>query len=160
MRQLIAATGLMVALALPAQAQEWPAKQVTLIVPFSAGGTTDLFGRLLSQHMQQKMGQPFIVENRAGAGGNLVEPLARLRHERRPQQQVFGRISRECQLREGNEVAPGRIGLLVRREEPVRVALEVTDHEVQLRGGHPHSSHPHRIRRPSARLIGWWTRTR
>ena len=40
-------------------------------MPFSAGGTTDLFGRLLAQHMQQKFGQPFIVENRAGAGGNL-----------------------------------------------------------------------------------------
>ena len=38
------------ALTLPAAAQEWPAKQVNLIVPFSAGGTTDLFGRLLAQH--------------------------------------------------------------------------------------------------------------
>jgi tripartite-type tricarboxylate transporter receptor subunit TctC len=54
-----------------ASAQDWPAKQVTFIVPFSAGGTTDLFGRLLTQHMQQKFGKPFIVENRAGAGGNL-----------------------------------------------------------------------------------------
>lgn len=59
------------ALAVPANAQEWPARQVNLIVPFSAGGTTDLFGRLLSQHMHAKFGQPFIVENRAGAGGNL-----------------------------------------------------------------------------------------
>ena len=59
------------ALTLPATAQEWPAKQVNLIVPFSAGGTTDLFGRLLAQHMQKNFGQPFIVENRAGAGGNL-----------------------------------------------------------------------------------------
>ena len=73
MRQLMATAGLLAALALPAQAQtqEWPTKQVTLIVPFSAGGTTDLFGRLLAQHLQQKTGQPFIVENRAGAGGNL-----------------------------------------------------------------------------------------
>jgi tripartite-type tricarboxylate transporter receptor subunit TctC len=73
MRQLMAAAGLLATLALPAQAeaQEWPTKQVTLIVPFSAGGTTDLFGRLLAQHLQQKTGQPFIVENRAGAGGNL-----------------------------------------------------------------------------------------
>jgi len=71
MRQLMAAVGFLAVLALPAQAQEWPGKQVTLIVPFSAGGTTDLFARLLSQHLQQKTGQPFIVENRAGAGGNL-----------------------------------------------------------------------------------------
>ena len=54
-----------------ANAQSWPDKQVTFIVPFSAGGTTDLFGRLLAQHMQQKFGKPFIVENRAGAGGNI-----------------------------------------------------------------------------------------
>ena len=59
------------ALSVPAGAQSWPDKQVNFIVPFSAGGTTDLFGRLLANHMQQKFGKPFIVENRAGAGGNL-----------------------------------------------------------------------------------------
>jgi tripartite-type tricarboxylate transporter receptor subunit TctC len=71
MRKLIGAMAVLMALAAPAGAQEWPTKQVNLIVPFSAGGTTDLFGRLLAQHMHQKFGQPFIVENRAGAGGNL-----------------------------------------------------------------------------------------
>src|ERR1700752_2122669 len=68
---LAAAIGILGALATSANAQEWPAKQVNLIVPFSAGGTTDLFARLLAQHMHAKFGQPFIVENRAGAGGNL-----------------------------------------------------------------------------------------
>jgi tripartite-type tricarboxylate transporter receptor subunit TctC len=71
MRKLIGAVAILTTLAAPAGAQEWPGKQVNLIVPFSAGGTTDLFGRLLAQHMHQKFGQPFIVENRAGAGGNL-----------------------------------------------------------------------------------------
>jgi tripartite-type tricarboxylate transporter receptor subunit TctC len=71
MRAIIGAMAIISALVVPASAQEWPAKQVNLIVPFSAGGTTDLFGRLLAQHMHQKFGQPFIVENRAGAGGNL-----------------------------------------------------------------------------------------
>lgn len=71
MRVVIGAAAFLTALATPAAAQEWPTKQVNLIVPFSAGGTTDLFGRLLAQHMHQKFGQPFIVENRAGAGGNL-----------------------------------------------------------------------------------------
>jgi tripartite-type tricarboxylate transporter receptor subunit TctC len=61
----------LLATAMPASAQTWPTKQVNFIVPFSAGGTTDLFGRLLAQHMQKNLGQPFIVENRAGAGGNL-----------------------------------------------------------------------------------------
>ena len=54
-----------------AQAQDWPQRQVTIVVPFSAGGTTDMFGRILAQGLQQKYGTPFIVENRAGAGGNV-----------------------------------------------------------------------------------------
>ena len=71
MRAIIGALAVLGALAAPATAQSWPEKQVNFIVPFSAGGTTDLFGRLLANHMQQKFGKPFIVENRAGAGGNL-----------------------------------------------------------------------------------------
>ena len=55
----------------PRTAQEWPARTVTIVVPFSAGGTADLFARLLATHMQQKLGGSFIVENRAGAGGNI-----------------------------------------------------------------------------------------
>jgi tripartite-type tricarboxylate transporter receptor subunit TctC len=71
MRAVIGALAILGALSAPAAAQSWPEKQVNFIVPFSAGGTTDLFGRLLTQHMQQKFGKPFIVENRAGAGGNI-----------------------------------------------------------------------------------------
>jgi tripartite-type tricarboxylate transporter receptor subunit TctC len=59
------------ALAVPAQAQDWPARQVTIVVPFTAGGTTDMFARILSQGLQQKYPGPFIVENRPGAGGNI-----------------------------------------------------------------------------------------
>jgi tripartite-type tricarboxylate transporter receptor subunit TctC len=54
-----------------ARAQDWPQRQVTIVVPFSAGGTTDMFARILAQGLQQKFGTPFVVENRAGAGGNL-----------------------------------------------------------------------------------------
>src|ERR1043165_955073 len=71
MRAIIGALAVLGALSAPATAQSWPEKQVNFIVPFSAGGTTDLFGRLLANHMQQKFGKPFIVETRAGAGGNL-----------------------------------------------------------------------------------------
>jgi tripartite-type tricarboxylate transporter receptor subunit TctC len=54
------------------QAQEtWPQRQVLVVVPFTAGGTTDMFGRIFAQAMQQKYGTPFIVENRAGAGGTV-----------------------------------------------------------------------------------------
>ena len=54
-----------------AQAQDWPQRQVTIVVPFSAGGTTDMFARILAQGLQQKFGTPFVVENRPGAGGNV-----------------------------------------------------------------------------------------
>jgi len=66
-----AALALMTVALSPLHAQEWPAKTVTIIVPFTAGGTADLFARLLAANMQQKLGSPFIVENRAGAGGNI-----------------------------------------------------------------------------------------
>jgi tripartite-type tricarboxylate transporter receptor subunit TctC len=68
-RVLIA--GLLTVLAAPSIAQEWPAKTVTIVAPFAAGGTSDLFGRLLAQHMQKNFDKPFIVENRVGAGGNV-----------------------------------------------------------------------------------------
>jgi tripartite-type tricarboxylate transporter receptor subunit TctC len=56
----------------PAQAQEaWPPKTVTVVVPFTAGGTTDMFARIFANAMQQKTGSAFVVENRAGAGGNV-----------------------------------------------------------------------------------------
>jgi tripartite-type tricarboxylate transporter receptor subunit TctC len=52
-------------------AEEWPQRQVTVVVPFAAGGSADLLGRLLAQHLQEKFGVPFVVENRGGAGGSL-----------------------------------------------------------------------------------------
>jgi len=58
-----------IACALPAQAQQWPAKPVRIVVPFGAGGGTDIQGRLLGQKFQASMGQNFLVENRSGASG-------------------------------------------------------------------------------------------
>lgn len=65
------AGGVLVAAAVPGAAQDWPQRQVTVVVPFTAGGTTDLFGRIFAQAMQAKYGQPFVVENKAGAGGTV-----------------------------------------------------------------------------------------
>jgi tripartite-type tricarboxylate transporter receptor subunit TctC len=59
------------AFASPLQAQEWPPRTVTIVVPFSAGGTTDMFARIFGQAMQTKTGSAFVVENKAGAGGNI-----------------------------------------------------------------------------------------
>ncbi len=61
-----------------ARADEWPSRPVTMIVPFAAGGSTDIVARLLAEELRQKFGQPFVVENRGGASGNIgVEAGAR-----------------------------------------------------------------------------------
>ena len=65
-----AAMALMAVMA-PAGAQTWPSKPVKLIVPFPAGGSADTLSRIISQELQDKLGQPFVVENRTGAGGNI-----------------------------------------------------------------------------------------
>jgi tripartite-type tricarboxylate transporter receptor subunit TctC len=59
-----------VALMLPfaASAQDYPQRQVTIVVPFGAGGSVDIVGRLVAQKLTERLGKPFIVENRPGAG--------------------------------------------------------------------------------------------
>jgi tripartite-type tricarboxylate transporter receptor subunit TctC len=55
----------------PAAAQPYPTRPVTIVVPFAAGGGNDILARLLAQHMGQALGQQFVIENRAGAGGTI-----------------------------------------------------------------------------------------
>src|SRR6476646_9438032 len=52
-------------------AQQYPTKPVKIIIPFPAGGVTDLAGRLIAQKLSEKLGQQFYIENIAGAGGNI-----------------------------------------------------------------------------------------
>ncbi|HEY4253057.1 MAG TPA: tripartite tricarboxylate transporter substrate binding protein [Roseomonas sp.] len=68
-----AAFGLGAALARPAAAQgeAWPARPVRIVVPFTPGGASDIFARLVSQKLGPEFGQPFVVENRPGAAANL-----------------------------------------------------------------------------------------
>ena len=54
-----------------AQSQPWPTKRVTVVVPFTAGSATDIMARTVAQRLSEQLGQPFIVENRPGAGGTI-----------------------------------------------------------------------------------------
>jgi tripartite-type tricarboxylate transporter receptor subunit TctC len=62
----------------PAYAQAWPSRPVRFIIPFPPGGAADIVGRILAAHFQQALGQPFVVENRGGAGSTIgVDALAK-----------------------------------------------------------------------------------
>jgi tripartite-type tricarboxylate transporter receptor subunit TctC len=67
--RVVAVLAPLIALATPANAQTYPTRPVTIITPFAAGSVTDATARSIAAHLQEAMGQPFIVENRAGAGG-------------------------------------------------------------------------------------------
>lgn len=58
-------------LAWPAAAQNYPAKPIKIVVPFPAGGTSDVLARLLGQKMTENWGQPVVIENKPGSSGNL-----------------------------------------------------------------------------------------
>jgi tripartite-type tricarboxylate transporter receptor subunit TctC len=68
LRILVALAGL--AVAWPCAAQDWPNKQVRMIVPFGPGSTPDIVTRVVADQLQKRLKQPFVVENKAGASGN------------------------------------------------------------------------------------------
>jgi len=71
MRWLLVAAMLNAAAAVSAAAQTYPAKPITIIVPFAAGGPSDAMARILGERMRETLGQPFLIENMTGAGGSI-----------------------------------------------------------------------------------------
>jgi len=73
LRLLVALSGLagIALVSEPIVAADWPSRPVTIVVPFGAGGNTDMMARLAAQHLSAKFGQSFVVENRPSAGGAL-----------------------------------------------------------------------------------------
>jgi tripartite-type tricarboxylate transporter receptor subunit TctC len=64
-------TLLLLCAAFPAAAQDWPAKPVRMLITFPPGGPSEILTRLVNERLQAALKQPFVVENRAGAGGNI-----------------------------------------------------------------------------------------
>jgi tripartite-type tricarboxylate transporter receptor subunit TctC len=63
---------------IPSHAQEWPNRPIRIIVGFGAGGGTDIAARIIAEHLSKSLGQPVVVENRVGGGGNTAaEAVAR-----------------------------------------------------------------------------------
>jgi tripartite-type tricarboxylate transporter receptor subunit TctC len=78
MSRLIAALFIVVCAAATAQAQSFPSRPLTLIVPFPPGGSTDAAARIMAEKMRESLGQPIVIENVGGAGGSIgVGRLAR-----------------------------------------------------------------------------------
>ena len=75
---MLAATGALAARAVFGQATAWPEKPVRIVIPFTAGGAADVLTRIMAEQLQLRLGQPFLVENRTGAGGNIgMEAVAK-----------------------------------------------------------------------------------
>ena len=77
-RMIVALAAAMLLFTPPAGAQTWPAKAIKWIVPFPPGGPTDTFSRAVAQKLSEALGQPVVIENRAGAGGGVgMDALAK-----------------------------------------------------------------------------------
>lgn len=76
--RLTAGTAVLTAVSRTATAQTYPARPVRLVVGFPAGGTGDIIARLIGQRLEERLGRPFVIENKPGAGGNIaVEAVVR-----------------------------------------------------------------------------------
>jgi tripartite-type tricarboxylate transporter receptor subunit TctC len=93
----IALTAWLAALSLPASAQDWPKRPVTMVVPFAAGGVYDTLGRLYAASLSEQLGQQVVVENVPGAGG-MTGSARVAKAEPDGYQFVFGGVSTHAQV--------------------------------------------------------------
>ena len=78
MKRILALSVLAALYAGTAAAQEWPSQAVNIMVGFGPGSTPDLVSRVVAEYLKNKLGQPFVVHNRPGAGGNIgLEAVAK-----------------------------------------------------------------------------------
>ncbi|MGA9122228.1 MAG: tripartite tricarboxylate transporter substrate-binding protein, partial [Pseudolabrys sp.] len=67
----VAAAGVLAVSGARGEDSHWPDRPVRIVVPYPAGGSTDVLTRILAERLKDMFGQPFVIENRAGAGGNI-----------------------------------------------------------------------------------------
>jgi tripartite-type tricarboxylate transporter receptor subunit TctC len=70
--RILLASSLLALAASEASAQQWPSRSIRFVVPLPPGGSPDYLARLLAEHLQPVLGQPFVVENKPGAAGNIA----------------------------------------------------------------------------------------
>src|SRR5687768_14237044 len=75
MKHFRAVVAMVACLATPAFGQDYPAKQVRVVLPFPPGGGSDLIARVVAQKLTGTLGQPVVVDNRAGASGNIAAEI-------------------------------------------------------------------------------------
>src|SRR5690348_7288995 len=72
LRSALIACALLGLATVQAPAQDYPTRPVTFVVPYAPGGSTDLFARLLAQRLEQRLGRPFVIENKPGASAIIA----------------------------------------------------------------------------------------
>ena len=66
---------LLVLVSLAASAQPYPARPVRVLIPFTAGSAADIIARAMEPAMRERLGQPFVIDNRGGVGGNIAAEM-------------------------------------------------------------------------------------